>query len=194
MNLMRSTKAQAAIDFMTSYGFILLVLAVIIYLVLQLGVFNYALAPQYCYSTSSFSCLSYTINANNGTLTMLIAQTDGGTIVINGAACSTSQNSIAVLPLYGNGVANTVHPDKGTYASFYPANSPLSNSITAYPANSVVINMYCYNAGYNLQGAPATGQLGKIFTGYVWLNYTYANLPNTRPQVQQVFSVSARYT
>jgi hypothetical protein len=175
-------RGQAAIDFMTSYGIALLVIAIALYVIFQLGIFNYSVAPQYCYSTSALACASYAINSN-GELTLLISQSSGGALVINGAACSTAQNAIDTGPRYGN--TYVVPPPN---PNFYPS-SETKGGITVYPGSTVQIQLYCWGAG-----GPSKSQVGQLFNGYVWLNYTYSGLPSNSYTVQQALSLSVRYT
>jgi hypothetical protein len=178
-----SEKAQAAIDFMTSYGIAFLVIGIGLYIIFQLGIFNYGLAPQFCSSTSAISCTSYTLNSNS-LLTLLISQSSGGALTIKGAACATTQNNTNIGPMYGN-----INVKNYTDAlSTYP-NNALQNGVTIYPGSTVQLQLYCYNSA-----GKATSYLGRLFTGYVWINYTLSNLPSNSFTVQQVLSMSTRYT
>ena len=176
-------KSQAALDFMVSYGIVLLVLAIALYVIYQLGILNPQLTPAFCTPAPNFSCISYSV-LSNGTFTFVFAQTSGGTLSINGVACSSSVNGTGNGPEYGN-----VHVLG--YAGgplFYP-NNQLSNGITLGGDQPKEISVYCYR-GSGL----ATGNLGTNFIGYVWINYTYSNLPSSYHVVQQVAAFSTAYT
>lgn len=184
MQLARTQRSQAAIDFMTSYGIALLLIAIAVFVVLQLGVFNYSTASQYCYPVPGFTCSAYSINTT-GDLTLVMSQSTGGTVNVNGAACSTSPNTMTTGPISGN-----LNVLSYNYApSFYP-NNALASALALNPGQKGEIYLNCYNSGGNL----AKGQIGSTFLGYVWLNYSYSNLPSNYINIQRVFSLTIKYT
>ncbi len=183
--LRRATRSQAAIDFITSYGFAILIISVAVYAVLQIGVFNYSAAPQYCYAQAPFSCIAYSINSI-GAMALVLSQSSGGILTINGIACSGTPNTTRVGPKFGN--VNLL-PDTGSGASLYP-NTNLGAGVTLYPGAQTVLYVNCYNT--NL-GA-ATGSIGGTFTGYVWIRYTFSGLPATYNNIALAASLSAKYT
>jgi hypothetical protein len=176
-------KAQAAMDMLISYGIVILIISIALYVVLQLGVFNNRLAPTYCNAASSFSCINYAI-APSGNLTLVLSQSTTASINITGIACNTEANTVSAGPEYGNvGVWNyTKDP------TAYPTNQ-LKNLLTVYPSTNVRVNVYCYSGG-----AIATSGLGHTYTGYVWLNYTISDLPSNFHNVQQVISFATKYS
>ncbi|MGD0510456.1 MAG: hypothetical protein ABSA33_01315 [Candidatus Micrarchaeaceae archaeon] len=176
---MRERRAQASIDMLVAYGIAILITSIAIYVILQLGVFNTRLAPTYCNAAPSFSCAGYAI-ATNGLLTMVFSQSTGATLNVTGVACSTQPSNNATAPRFGN---IGVTPSSAYYASGQ------WNSIIVYSSNNTRISMYCYGpSGF------ANGQLGNGFTGYVWINYTVSSLPSNYHNIQQMASVSAKYT
>jgi hypothetical protein len=180
--LNRRLGLQSSIDFITSYGVVLLVASVTIYLILQLGVFNPQLAPSYCNPAVSFSCTGYVLYTN-GTFTFELTQTIGGAINITGMGCSTEINGTGIGPRYGN--VNLVGAPQ-----YYPTNGFARNTILL--SNTArQFSVYCYNKPGS---TPATGTLGTAFIGYVWMNYTYSGLPASYPTAQQVLAFSTTYT
>lgn len=176
-------KAQASVDMLIAYGIAILIVSIALYVVLELGIFNNRLAPTYCNTAPSFSCAQYAI-ATNGNLTLIMSQSTTGDLNISGIACSTEANSIGNGPKYGNvGVA-----DYANAISTYPTNQ-LQHNLLVYPSQNIKVSVYCYTG----TGVAALG-LGQTFTGYVWFNYTINNLPSSLHNVQQVVSVSAKYT
>lgn len=168
---------------MISYGIALLIMTIVLYTIFQLGVFNPRLAPIYCSTAPSFICPAYTINTT-GAVTVILAQATGGTMIIKGAACSSLANQTIIGPAYGNinVVPYTPAPQ------FYP-NNALKNYLTVYSSNSVSVSVWCYtNLGI------ATGSLGSTFSGFVWLNYTLSNLPQSVNTIQQVVALTAKYS
>ncbi len=176
-------RAQSAIDFLTSYGIAILVIAVAIYVVLQLGVFNYKLAPDYCDPSPGIRCVSVAMQGN-GTVILLISQSTGGALNLSGAACSALPNSAASGPKYGN--VNVL--PYATAPSYYPTNA-LGKGVELYPGQPLPLTVYCYGPG-----GRSTGKIGNPYSGFVWLNYTYSGLPDTTHSVQEALSFSTKFT
>ncbi len=178
----RAKRSQSTIDFLTSYGIVIVVVAVTVALIFELGVFSPQFAPRYCNAAPSFSCAAF-IMASNGTFTFLLSQSIGSSIRITAIGCSSEVNGTGVGPRYGNVQmigASSYYPTNG----FTPGTVLFSNM----PAQ---FSVYCYDAPGN---APASGPLSSTFIGYVWLNYTYSGLPSTYRTDQQVISFSTSYT
>ena len=115
----------------------------------------------------------------------MLAQATGGTINIHGAACSSAMNSTKDAPAFGNA-------DVTPYAAnaiYYPQNSGLQDTLRMYSSNQEMFSVYCYD-----NGGIAHGAVGDSFTGYMWLNYTYSNLPSSSSTIQRIIIFSAKYT
>ncbi|MGC8586130.1 MAG: hypothetical protein ACP5K5_01125 [Candidatus Micrarchaeia archaeon] len=176
-------KLQAALDFLVSYGVAILIIAVALYVIYRIGAFTPTVAPQYCNPAPSFMCNLAAINTS-GVLTLSFAQVTGGAINITGIACSTAVNTIGNSPMYGNVGVNSYK----AAPQFYPSNQ-LQNGVMLYSSNSISLNVYCYSGG-----GIAKASLGSAFTGYVWLNFTYAGLPSTMHNIEEIATVSTKYT
>ncbi|MCL4389464.1 MAG: hypothetical protein M1528_02160 [Candidatus Marsarchaeota archaeon] len=175
----RSVKAQSALDFLTSYAVIILVVTVAVYAVLELGIFNPKLAPSYCNAAPGFTCAAYSIYTN-GTMVFVLSQSIGGTINLTAVACSTQLNGNGSGPKYGNvNMSGTSPPAGVTKGTLLLSNAPQQFSV------------YCYSGPSNTLAA---GSLGSNFIGYIFINYTYSGLPHTYYQIQPVVSLSAPYT
>jgi hypothetical protein len=177
----KQARAQSALDMLVAYGVAILVIAVTIYIILQLGIFNNRLAQNYCNSAPSFICDQMAINTT-GVVTIIFTQGTGGTMNITGISCASLANNTFYGPEYGN--FYTWPYGKAAYPS-----NQLQNGLIVYSSNQTKITFYCYGPG-----GIAKGQLGNTFSGFVWLNYTYTNLPANYHVVQQVFSFTAKYT
>jgi len=180
---MGNRKSQAALDMLIAYGIAILVISIAIYIILQLGVFNQRLAQTYCNAAPSFICDQMAINKTGG-LIIIFSQGTGGTINITGASCSTLANTTTYGPKYGN-----FYTLPYSEASSYYSNNQLQNGLLVYSSNQTRLLVNCYGPG-----GLSTGSLGSTYSGFVWLNYTYTNLPNNYHAVQQVFSFTAKYT
>ena len=168
----RRIGGQAAMDFMMSYGIALLIIGVAVYVVFQIGIFTPVLAPTECTAASSFACRYYSLSSN-GLLTLDLSQATGSTMNISGIACSSGINTTSNKPEYGNiGVV-----------------SKTQGNVIIYSGSSSMLQVYCYN-GYGV----AHGSIGSTFTGYVWINYTISNLPNTMHNINNVVSFTTQYS
>ncbi|MCL4378980.1 MAG: hypothetical protein M1160_01485 [Candidatus Marsarchaeota archaeon] len=181
MTSWRAKRSQATIDFLTSYGIVIVVVAITVALIFELGVFSPQFAPTYCNAAPSFSCSAF-IMASNGTFTFLLSQSIGSSIRITAIGCSSEINGTGVGPRYGN--VQMIGASNYYPTSFTPGTALFSNMPKQF-------SVYCYDAPGS---SPASGSLGSTFTGYVWLNYTYSGLPSTYRTNQQVISFSTTYT
>ncbi|MGC8670167.1 MAG: hypothetical protein ACP5TL_03385 [Candidatus Micrarchaeia archaeon] len=176
-------KSQATIDLLVSYGVAILIILAALYVLYRLGVFNPPLSPSFCTPAPSFMCDLVSINTS-GAFTLKFAQATSGEINITGIACSTMANITTNGPMYGN--VNLKGYEKAPY--FYPTNQ-LKNGLIVYPSNNTIISAYCYGPG-----GVARGNYGNMFNGYIWINYTYAGLPKSMHNIEQIAVISTRYT
>lgn len=183
--LRRSIRSQAAIDFLTSYGFAILVIGIAVYAVLQLGIFNYSAAPQYCYSQSPFSCIAYSVNTI-GAMAIVLSQSSGGVMTVNGIACSGTPNTSITGPFFGNVRVQS----QASAPSYYPGANTLGAGITMLPGAQYVFYVNCYSSRFG----PAHASIGSTFTGYVWVRYSFSGLPSTYNNIVRAASFSTKYT
>ncbi|MDE1874235.1 MAG: hypothetical protein KGI04_03915 [Candidatus Micrarchaeota archaeon] len=176
---MRLLRAQAAVDFMMSYGIALIIIFIAVAVIYKVSILSPALATSTCTGAPGFSCEAAALNSN-GILTLQLSQATGGTVTINGAACSSLPSSVGNLPAYGN-----VHVSNVVTGNYVGANV-IGTGISLYSGSSNTLVIYCYSST-----GVATGSLGTSFTGFVWLNYT---VPGYGGITQQVASLSLEYT
>ncbi len=176
-------KAQQALDYMISYGIALLIIVLALYVVVKLGAFNTAVAPDSCTSSPPFLCPSYAINTS-GAVLMKIAQSSGTAITVTGMACSTSLSPTnSSEPQYGN-----MHVLGYAAAPSYYPNNALAGGITIYSDSSALLSTYCYGPS-----GQAASSLGDSFTGYIWLNYTSPASPQSHT-INMVAQFTVKYT
>lgn len=181
----KKMKMQAAVDFMVSYGLAILIVAVSVYVIARLGIFNNSLTQPTCSTAPSFSCGDISLS-RNGLLTMVITQAIGGAINVTGVACSSGINVTGNQAQYGNtrvwSVNSINEPLYYTGSSFTN-----TNGIIIYSDGSAVININCFgSSGISYQN------LGSPYSGYVWFNYTYGGLPSTYHTVERVLEFTTR--
>ena len=172
-----TAKAQAAVDFMVSYGIVLLVLGIAVILLYSLAINNSYSETPYCTPSPGFACGAYSINSISGVLLIQLAQASGAEVTVGGVACAANVNASGNKPAEGNIYVTQA-------SSYYPSGGFVTN--TMYSGRSVTYQMYCYN-----NGGVAKGNLGNGFTGYVWMNYT---IPGYGQQTQLVATINAKYT
>jgi hypothetical protein len=172
------TRAQAAVDFMMSYGIALIIIFIAISVIYKVSVLSPVLATSSCVASPGFECEAFALN-KSGVLLLQLSQATGGSIIIKGAACASQVNNAGVQPAFGNlNVINSI-------VYYPPYNSP-GLGMNVYSDGSSTLMMYCY-----FGGGIAKGVLGNSYTGYVWLNYTIPNYGNV---TQQIASLDLRYT
>jgi len=84
----RRPRGQAAIEYLMSYGWMILVLLAVVAAFFYLGVFT-PQQPKSCTFPTGFTCYEYDL-APNGTLTLDLGQALGKPITVYGVGCSTS--------------------------------------------------------------------------------------------------------
>lgn len=186
--VLRSHRGQAAIDFLGSYGFAILIIAIAIYAVLQFGVFNFSASPNYCYAQSPFTCVAYSINGT-GVMSIVLSQSSGGVLTVDGVACATSPNTIQTGPEYGNVHVFPYNSVTNGNTHYYP-NAQLATGNTIYPGAQALFQVNCFSGS----GGRIAGPIGSSFLGYIWVNYTFSGLPSGYHDISRVASISAKYT
>lgn len=164
----------------------LIVIAIVLLSVAQLGVFNNFLAPSYCNAAPSFSCTGASMQADSGVLTIVLSQATGATMNVTGAACSSQANTTSNAP--GPAFGNTNVGYNAITASQYYPNGALANGVLLYSSNTTILKIYCYGGSGVARSSP-----GHSFNGAVWLNFTITSLPNSKNNIVQVATFTAKY-
>ncbi len=162
-------KAQSAMEYLMTYGWAILIIAVVLAALFELGVFNGSnLAPQACIAEAGFQCTNLVYNSVGISFTfgqttgqdyygnyMFIAAEgqglDANGIPVNFSACAGCTDNTVPVGLPGP-TANVLVPGQTVTVNF-PA--------TLYAAG----NIPPYSAG---PGGLATGT---PFAGYIWMGY-----------------------
>lgn len=92
-------KAQSALEFLTTYGWAVLIALIMVGVLYMLGVFNPTRAtPNLCSLPAGFSCFAYKVS-NGGVLYLDLSQSTGGDIVVDAVACSAQESaSLSTIP------------------------------------------------------------------------------------------------
>ncbi len=140
------SKAQSAMEFLTTYGWMILVIAVVIGALYSLGLFNSSgLQPYQCAFRIGLTCGHASISTS-GVITIDLVQDSQFPLNITGFACN--QN--------------------GSYSDLTTPYNPPSNQIYLAVGQNYTINTQCYTNS----GTAFSGSVGKLFSGYFVIGYT----------------------
>ena len=168
-------KAQSAMEYLMTYGWAILIIAVVLAALFALGVFSGAsLLGTSCVASSGYTCTNPVMNTA-GILTIDFGQSTGVTLYDLNFACAATSNS-AGLPFFAKGssalTANTATASNGL---------PDAYSLIATTATSgqtfTGVSTECYSTTGAAVGnggpAPATAPapLGTAFSGSLYLAY-----------------------
>ena len=175
---LKKLKAQAAIDFMTSYGFAILIIIVAVIIIYKVGFSSVSGFTQHaCTPQSGYRCEYINLNTT-GILTLKMSQSIATHLRLNSIACSTALNATGTGPLYG-------YIGMVPSNSFYPANdNPLGTEM--YGGASNIFYMNCYDSRGLINGS-----VSSPFTVYIFLNYT---APGYQPTTQMIMTYGGAYT
>ena len=134
--------AQSAMEYLTTYGWAILIIAVALSVLFYLGVFNPSkLVSSQCIFPGDFTCLGSSI-ASGGLATINFEQSSQYNIKITAYGCNTQPVTTEMTQL----------------------STPITLNIGS---NYTFTNIQCYN-----NTLPFTGQAGSLFNGYIIFNYT----------------------
>ncbi|MEM4065965.1 MAG: hypothetical protein QXV17_03780 [Candidatus Micrarchaeaceae archaeon] len=140
-----SLKAQSAMEYLMTYGWAILIIAVVLGAIFTLGLFSPStFAGTECLLPAGFGCTSAQLSSS-GVLTITITQSTNDPINITAIGCNTQQ----------------------TTANMQAPYAPPSNQIYMQPGKSYTFNIQCYS-----NGATYAQPVGSLFTGYISINYT----------------------
>ncbi len=156
--------AQSAMEYLMTYGWAILIIAVVLAALFELGVFNGSnLAPQACITQAGFTCTNFVYTANG--IAFTIGQTTGqdyygdwvfvasqgealnaSGIPVNFTCTPTGCANAVTVGLPGPNGVRVLVPGQ-TVTAVFPSN--------AFPAGAV----------------PSNPPIGTPFAGYIWLGY-----------------------
>jgi hypothetical protein len=154
-------RAQSAMEFLMTYGWAILIIAVVLGSLFQLGVFNSAsLTGISCTASPGYLCRS-------------------PTMVTTGLVSFTFGQSTA-YPLYNFQLACAASADSSGTPNPLTAFNSISSNGAALPSSSVgntlangqslvISSLPCYSSSGAQLG---TQSIGSSFSGYIWVNYT----------------------
>ena len=145
-------KSQAAMEYLMTYGWAILIIALALGVLYSLGILNpSALTPQVCSLSAPFFCFNQYLGSS-GDLTFTLAQGSGSTIIINKIACVDNS-------LLGN---NGLPKDQKYWSNGWLTSIPSGSSAT--------FKVKCYASN----GNSYTGKIGSTFFGTLLINASYS--------------------
>jgi hypothetical protein len=138
-------RAQAAMEFLMTYGWMLLVLLVVIITLIGMGMFKPPKSPS-CVFPANFVCNAYKLTTD-GNLTLDLYQNTGHRINVRGINCTKSIDP------------NLVNPQ------LFPVNVYIKNSDHEVVANGT--NVRCFDDS----GQVTSGVIGSSYSGKILLYY-----------------------
>ncbi len=142
MVTMRRSKAQSALEYLSTYAMTMLIVAVVIAAIFALGILNAgSYAPKYC-TVTGFNCIAYPLAAN-GMLYLNLQNVEPYTVNVTGIGCNEN-----------NTVTNM--------------QAPPGNRIQLIVNANYTFSTQCYA----LHGTAFSGSIGSIFKGFLLVNYT----------------------
>jgi len=141
-------KAQSAMEYLMTYGWAILIIAVVLGALFSLGVFSGpSLLGTSCIASPGFLCQNPVLSTS-GTLTATIGQENG----------YTAYNAFFYVSPQGSGVNPVGFPTNAVPCSISPSGAISSGQ-------SVTISCSIANVLSSLA-------IGTPFSGYIWLNYS----------------------
>ena len=161
---MKSMKGQSAMEYLMTYGWAILIIAIVLVALFELGIFGGSTLPTACVAQSGFVCSNPSFVGAN--IIVTVGQSSGQTY------------SSAVLSFVNS---TNLHLVQGTSPSF-PSGTTVSlgtmTSGSAYTENIPI--------GY---GAPTAGT---GVSGEIWISYTASGTSAT--QYQELATITAKET
>ena len=164
-------RLQSAMEYLLTYGWALLIIAIVLAALFQLGIFNGStLLGTSCVAAPGFLC-SNPVLLTTGNVAFTIGQTTGSTLYNVALGCAATS--------LGNGLPNP----SGAVVMLAPSGGVMSTN-TMSPANTAVGLGQSLTSGQTLSisglpcfgttgtALPAGSAIGTAFSGRIWLNYT----------------------
>ena len=173
----KTNKAQSAMEYLMTYGWAILIIAVVLGALFSLGIFSNPGIGTACIASPGYLCTGPALNSN-GELSFQFGVNTGTTIYDIEFACAATANTLGLpdngyawSPISPTGAADVMTGNVGTGSGMTTGFvSGQTLAITGLP---------CYGPtglplGSQLNPAPATGTatIGTSYSGSLYMNYT----------------------
>lgn len=148
-------KSQSAVEYLTTYGWAIVIIGIVLAALYNLGVFNPgSFVSTQCVFPAEFGCLSAVLYSINSTIFFNLQNGQTSNINVTAIGCN----------------------NQGTISNMQSPLNPPSNQITLGIGGNYTFNALCYSNSTALSISPGT-----IFKGYLIVNYTNlaTNFPHT---------------
>ncbi|MDE1851369.1 MAG: hypothetical protein KGH69_01615 [Candidatus Micrarchaeota archaeon] len=191
----RILKLQSAMEYLMTYGWAILVIAIVMVSLFSLGLFSGGFTPTACIAFSGYQCSSPVLThvlSSGGTSTTVaqlqftFGQNTGSTVynVIIGAAPQSSALSSAGFPTTINGYNGMITTNSGA-TGVYGSPSGITSLVTG-GTTVVTIDMTTSQV--------ATNALGTAYSGYLWMNYSVSSATAAASTAVKVATISIKVT
>ncbi len=151
----KNFKLQSAMEYLMTYGWAILVIAIVLVALFALGVFNGAsFLSTSCVASSGYICSQPAAIPTNGATTVTI------TLNFGQNTGSTTYNAIVALAPQSSPLNSAGYPSTIT-----------TNAVGTLTAGSIQQLTFLVPAAQ----FTSANAIGSQFSGYVWLNYSTAN-------------------
>lgn len=160
------TKAQSAMEYLMTYGWAIVIIAVVLTIIYSLNVFN-PTPPTACIGVPGYSC-SNPLISSAGVLSFTLGLAPGAAVYNVLFSCVAPTNVNPSTITYNPIAAN----DMGQTAVTSPTTASAYNSIIGGAGTTVSISkIQCYSSGSTPAILPS---IGTSFSGAIWMAYTSA--------------------
>ncbi|MEM0154272.1 MAG: hypothetical protein QW814_00340 [Methanothrix sp.] len=143
----KDTKGQSAMEYLITYGWAILIIAIALGVLFELGLFNpSSFVSTSCIFPADFSCIFSTLSSN-GMLTINMQQSTSSPINITAIGCN-SNASLSHMIYFPNGI-----------------DVQIGSNVTIDSNTTEPLQCWANNTVF-------TGKPGALFKGYVLINYT----------------------
>lgn len=142
---MEEIKAQGAIEYLTTYGWMLLILGIVLAALFGLGLFSPPINPE-CTFPAEFSCMGFIFYSANGVVSINLQQATQYTINVTAFGCN----------------------NQSKFTNMAAPSNPPTNQVQILVGGNYTFSMICYGTGSNV----ASITPGQAYKGYVLINYT----------------------
>jgi hypothetical protein len=172
---MTSLRLQSAMEYLMTYGWAILIIAVVLAVLFSLGIFGGGnLLGTSCLGSPGYSCQSPLLNSA-GFLSFTLGQSTGSTLYNVQLACASTAASSG-LPYDANSLTNPFQGVNAVSGTAIPA--VITGLLTLSSGQtSQVSNVVCYNAAGSPIDVSPNDALGTSFSGTLYVNYTTGSSP-----------------
>jgi hypothetical protein len=150
-------------EYLMTYGWAILIIAVVLAALFSLGVFNQgALLGTSCIGAPGYLCTTpLTLSGTTGAVTFAFGQSTGATAYNVILACVSTSNSVSASSLNYNSIFGN-----GLVVATATVPTAIGNTVNS-GTQLTITNLPCYTAS----GSEAGTAIGQPFTGIIWMAY-----------------------